>query len=131
MRSRRVSISPDVRFITHKRHPLFVKHIHARDVGSDVTTDRVTSAFGTMRVKFPTCISVDLIIIYQALPSVFVARTTYHANLGSIPETMNLDIRIGLDELGSKSATVLEPHETRVSHVGRLDGSIGDEPGWS
>jgi hypothetical protein len=76
-----------------ERHPLFVEHVLSRDVRGDVPADRVSDVFGTVRVKLTTGVAVR------------------DVDPGSVPETVDLDVSVGLDE------------------VSRVDGSIRNQPG--
>jgi hypothetical protein len=64
-----------------ERHPLFVEHVLSRDVRGDVPADGVSDVFGTVRVKLTTGVAVR------------------DVDPGSVPETVDLDVSVGLDEL--------------------------------
>ena len=64
-----------------ERHPLFIEHVLSRDVRGDVPADGVSDVFGTVRVELTTGVAVR------------------DVDPGSVPETVDLDVSVGLDEL--------------------------------
>lgn len=68
-------------------HPFLVEDVGTRDVGSDVTTDRVTFTCGTVRVELSTVV------------------TGLDTNLGEITQSHDLNVEGRLDEVdGSQSS---------------------------
>lgn len=68
-----------------ERHPLFIEHVLSRDVRGDVPPDGVSDVFGTVRVELTTGVAVR------------------NVDPGSVPETVDLDVSVGLDELRQRS----------------------------
>jgi hypothetical protein len=67
--------------VRDETHPLFVKDVFTRNVRGDVSTDRVSNVLGTVRVELTTSVTVR------------------DVDLGSVPESVDLDVSGGLDEL--------------------------------
>ena len=68
-----------------ERHPLFVEHVLSRDVRGDVPANGVSDVFGTVGVELTTGVAVG------------------DVDPGSVPETVDLDVSVGLDELRRRS----------------------------
>lgn len=82
-----------------ERHPLLVEDVlSGRDVGSDVSSDGVTDVLGTVGVELSSRV------------------TEGNVDLGTVPETVDLNVRVGLDEVSSGDDTIWD----QTSVVSRL-----------
>lgn len=87
-------------------HPLFVKDVLSRDVGSDVPSDRVPNILSSVRVELTTRISVG------------------DVDPRPVPQPVDLDVGVGLYEM----SRVDGPIGDQPGPVSRL-GTVSDDDG--
>lgn len=108
----------------YEAHPLLVEDILSRDVRSDIASDRVSNVLGSVRVELTTGITVR------------------DVDLGSVPESVDLNVLVGLDKLAISNNEQGSGFERRVSsrmrrvarsgvcaYVSGVDGSVRNQPG--
>lgn len=103
--------------VRDERHPFLVEDIAAGwDVGRDVSADRVTDVLGTVGVELSSRVTIG------------------DVHLGTVPETVNLNVQRRSDEVGGGDGTIGDEScvvswLSAVSDDDRLD--VSDQAVWS